>query len=762
MGSDLNEAMPEVQIFNNAENQADQNSINNQDSQVVNMIEKPSRFGGFFSFFGNHKISLIIIILVAVFSGGVFFGLGFYDKYLRVLSVESVLPSNANIVAKITINPDGEQFTLLESNLKKFPGYDLLKKELDDAGDGKTVSQVIQDKFKERGLDFQSDIKPVISDEAYVVIPNASPLGKNIQNDLLLSFEQKKAESLAALSDNKDKVVLGERDDKKRPAQLDFIVASEIKDVKKAKDVLLKLQKDDRYKVTIKSNDGYSYYELSLKDDNSSPSYINYAVTYHAMLGSNWVFTSNENYMKEVIGLRKKQQIFSSLFSKGKIASLENDTDFQKVDKELNDKSDRRLVEVYYKINFSDFFGKRDCVGSDCSSVTDYIKYPENIISGFLVRVEPDGIVLTMDSNSVSLGDMQNVPVEKSLAKKIPQQVNGRWTDVFVEYNNMKELYYGFKKNNLTDKGLEEWNKAISDMKNAIGIDIESNFIDLISGNSSFVLFTKKDLSPEGAAIFEISDPQKMNDTMHKIIEVIKNFQIEMYSSYADMNVEDSYDVTNQDYVRQKQAMQKKYQEALKRVENSSITETDLAEGKIYSYAIESPEIDSLVPSFKVTLNYSLEDGRFIFSTDFFALQSLLVGLKSGAQGALADSADYKTASRYYAPQMYADSYINTQGICNSMEYYYHKFFDGLYSNQSQFCDEVDKDECQKQQDSIVEMKQEQEDGMFAFVSIARTLKLTGVYSALAGEAVKTSWFLNIVEIPKDEKDRAERILEKL
>ena len=764
--NNLSEKTSNSQFFNNKNNQVSQNFQNSQNNQEINIFEKPSRPRGFFNFFKNHKLSLSLFLVLAILIGGAFLGLSFYERYLHVISIEKILPANANIVTKVTINPDGEQFKLLESNLKKFPGYDLLKKELDKAGEGKTVSQVIQDKFKERGLDFQTDIKPVISEQAYIVIPNASPLGKNIQNDLLLSFDQKRPQALSALLENKDTAVLGESDAKKQSAQVDFIVASEIKNIKKAKDVLAKLQKDNRYEVTAKSDKGYAYYELKLKDaSDSSSSYVNYIVTYHAMLGSNWVFTSSEDYMKQMIGLKKEQQFLSGLFSKNKIASLENDADFQKVDKELGDKSDSRLIEAYYKINFNDFFGDRDCVGSDCARVTDYIKYPENIISGFLVRVEPDGIVLTMDSNSVSLGDMQNVPTEKSLTRKIPQQIDGRWTDVFLEYNNLKELYYGFKKNNLTDKGLEEWNKSIYEIKNVVGIDIEANFIDLINGNSTFVLFTKKGNPSEGAAIFEISDPEKINNTMHKLIEAIKNFQIGIYSSYlnAEEDMANNFGTnSNPEYAKQVQAMQKKYQEALAKVENSAITETVLPEGKIYSYKIESPGDASFVPAFSVMLNYSLEDGKFIFSTDLDSLQSLLIGLKNVAQGVLAESTDYKTATRYYAPQMYADSYINTQGICNSVEYYFHKFFDTLYSAQAQFCDESNEDACQKQQDSMTEMKKKQDDGLFAFVSIARTLKLAGVYSVVSEKSIKTSWFLNIVEIPKEEKDRAESILEQL
>ena len=383
------------------------------------------------------------------------------------------------------------------------------------------------------------------------------------------------------------------------------------------------------------------------------------------------------------------------------------------------------------------------------------------------MHVEADGIAITMDSNGTSLGDLQNVPAEKSLAQIIPNQVDQRWTDAFFEYSNFKDLYYSFKKNNLTDKGLTEWNDTVAQIKTMTSVDPEVNFIDLIKGSGTFMLFTKKDNSPEGAAIFEITDPERMNDTMHKMVETIKNTQIAGYANYLEMsngnNFKGSTDPMYAKFAKQMQDTKKKYQAALDKVKNSAIKETVLPEGKIYSYAIESPEADAMLPAYSVTLNYSLEDGRFIFSTDYSAVQSLLAGLKNGSQASsLAKSENYKTASRYYAPQMYTDSYVYTEGICNSMEYFFHKFTDSLSSLQDSMCAQTGAAACQKQKEEMATMKQKQDDGLFAVESVIRTLKLTGGYSAMADKSVKSSWFLNIVEIPKEEKDRAERILEQL
>ena len=62
-----------------------------------------------------------------------------------------------------------------------------MKKEIDDVGDGKTLSQVIQDKFKALNIDFQEDVKAVLGEKAYVVVSDISPLGKNLNNKIILS-----------------------------------------------------------------------------------------------------------------------------------------------------------------------------------------------------------------------------------------------------------------------------------------------------------------------------------------------------------------------------------------------------------------------------------------------------------------------------------------------------------------------------------------------------------------------------------------------
>lgn len=757
---------PRIQMFSQDGGVSSDQFRPNDGSIVIEGDVRPA--GRFISLIKKYRSAIAIAAGALVLVGGTYFSLGFYERYLRSFPVEKILPARANIVARITINPDGQQFQLLEKNLEKFPGYGLLKKQLDPVGEGKTVSQLIQDKFREEGLDFETDIKPAISDQAYVVIPDAGPLGKNIKNGALMTWNDSQAEYLALgdqASDGSGTAVLGDSQSKTEPIPLDFIIAAPIIDKQKAKEALDKMKKNGRYKLTAKKSDGYDYYELKAEDDGSDDAakYVNYSTTYHALLGSNWVAASREDFLKQMIAEAKKQQLLS--FSHPSPDTLESDADFQRVDQELGGKAEENLLRLYYNLNFNEFFGDKNCAGGDCVDVVNYIKYPENIISGLLLHAQEDGIVITMDSNQTSLENLANIPLEQSLARIVPEKVDGRWTDIFLEYGNPHELYYNFKKNNLTDDGLKAWNKATSEIKSVVGIDPEANFIDLIKGSGAGAIFTAKGDSPEGAMMLEITDAGKMDDTMHKLVSAIKQYQIEKYStminssSSANIPPELLRNTVYAKLLKQSQDMKKEYQQLLERVKNSAIQETDLPEGKIYSYAIESPQSSGLVPSFSVTLNYSLEDGRFIFSTDQSAVRSLLSNLKNPAQtGSLANNAFYKTASKYYAPN-YVNSYLNTQGIADAARYYYGRFMDAMGSIQTGLCANDATGQCQQNLAQVEAQKAKASEQFEAYLAVLRTVKFVGAYSSAADQSVKKSWFIDIEELPKAEKDQADRIL---
>lgn len=189
---------------------------------------------------------------------------------------------------------------------------------MDDAGEGKTLSQIFQDKLKEKNLDFMEDIRPIIGERAYAIIPDALNLRDNLKKEAILSQEKVKRYVASSMSNSKfsktgeEKKVMGESSEKDfsiskdDPLQSsDFILASEIKDLKKVKEVLEKIKKDENYEIVEKKFDGYKYYEINLKKGEEKEKYLKLKKTYHIISGGNWVFSSNEEYIKDSIKRKK-------------------------------------------------------------------------------------------------------------------------------------------------------------------------------------------------------------------------------------------------------------------------------------------------------------------------------------------------------------------------------------------------------------------------------------------------------------------------
>jgi len=172
----------------------------------------------------NKKIFKWLAIIVTIFLllGLSVWGFYFYEKNFVNVSIEKILPSDANLVMRFTIDPNSEQFSFLEKNMEKFPGYSRLKKEMDDAGEGKTLSQIFQDKLKEKNLNFMEDIRPVIGENAYAIIPDAVNLRDNLKKEAILS-QKKVKKYLASSVSNSQFLETGE--EKKVMRESDFSIS---------------------------------------------------------------------------------------------------------------------------------------------------------------------------------------------------------------------------------------------------------------------------------------------------------------------------------------------------------------------------------------------------------------------------------------------------------------------------------------------------------------------------------------------------------
>lgn len=749
-------------------------SENNQSSPAQEEILPVPAVRRKFDFSANKKavwkvslVALAFLILVGI----AYFGFDFYEKKIRTVSVEKILPKDSNGVIKMNINPDANQFKLLESNMQKFPGYGILKKEIDESGEGKTMTELFFEKLKEKNLDFEADIKPAIGEEAYVVFPDMKPLFQNISREVVSLGSSLYAEAIDKNiikgADPSRGMVMGVEEEPLIP--LDFIMASDIRDKKKALEVIEKLKNDEKYETESRKFKGYEYIRIKIKNVENSEegSYLNYIETFHIVLGGNWFMTSKEDYLKEAINRRKEQGIFKNIFSADSAETLAEDESYEKVLSELRESDEEGMMFLYTKLNFEKIF--KDNCGSGGSFCLDnkYFKYPEDIIYGFSLKMEEDGVKISSSSNQSSLGkdEINNKSQVDSLATKLPAKAGDAWLDVMVEHNNLKNFYYNFKKNNLTEEGIKNLNDIRREIKDTIGVDFESDLIDLVSGSVGFSLFTSAERLPEGVIVADLTDGEKMVETMKKMVEILKLLQIEeaesMNSLYSNYN-----SLPNSQNISAEQ--NKEVQALVNQINASHLEEVILPEGRIFVYR---PVKSQLMPlsEYSPELVFALKNNFMILGSSYFAVESVLKGLNSENGDRLSKGKYYSQAAEKFYPENYLTTYVNMFGVWNIAKYAEKEFEKAMQNSylaackaQSQYpAGGVDsRDFCSPQ-----EMEKELEsirEYFFGIGAIVRTLNIISYSEALGDKSKKQTIFIHLKELPKDEKDKAEKILYKL
>jgi|GEM_PF-1864101 len=783
---------------------------------------------GFFIPPGRSYKKLIIILVVAIAAvlllTGAVWGFGKYETAYRKVALEKILPGNLELVARLTLDPQSKQFQFLEENIMKFPGAKLFKENLEEGAGDKTMFQIFQDKLKEKNLDFQNDLKPALGNNAYFIISDLSPIKEGVSDSLaILKAGLKSQLSGVALNagvsqlvlngndgDSTDPQVLGESvaqfntpyvsPAKKSPPVLDFIVAAEIKDLKKAQDLIAKFKAEGKYAIAELKYGGYSYYKISVKNpDNSQPekSYdpdpvLNYKTTYNIFLGGNWIMASSENDLKKMVNNRISYDLVRNIFSKNKTESLATDSNYQKIAADLNINKEENLGSFYLKVNFEKFFKMDKCSGSYCYNGSELTKYPPDILTGAMFQANQEGLVAKFDSNKNTFNKSKNSTAEKSLARLIPEKIGNAWTDIFAEQQNIKDLYYDFKQNNLTAKGLADWDDGLVAFQEAVGVDFEKDVIDLFSGSIAVTMFSAQNAGPQAALVAEISDPQKMLGTINKIIDAFKKAQIITYegvikyeesylnesdpfelplsSSTKTVQADPKTEAARQKYIAdRKQRAQKsiaEYKSLLELIKKSQLAENNLPEGKIYSYKIELPSSDDFSSMFAnsepLAVNFSLENNKLIFSMNSPVVAALMKEFKSGTEKKLADNDLYKKASSYNYPENISGAYVNSLGIWNTVGYFMNNAKKKAQEAEQKYCaDPANKDSysCKNTSAGLAYTvyEKQQEDMMFAVGAIIRTFRLLGFTQVVGDNMMKYSSFINIQELPKEEKDRAEQ-----
>lgn len=621
--------------------------------------------------------------------GAILLGVYYYDLYKKKSEITELLPGGAHIVMKIQINADAAQYTHLENVMERIPGYHLFKKRIDKTGSGKTLSEHVRETIRSYNLDYDDDIKTVLGDEAIVVLPDILELSRNLRDRVpflpnqittITSDEQKQSflsrflTTTEAFTIPSDSLSTDLDSGAEPPLEADFLMSAQIIDLDQAKNVLKKMQSDEaRYTVDKKKAHGLPYVRLQEKIDGQN-SLIGIGDMYHTIIGGHWIISNNEQLMTDTLARKSALGWFAFLSKKPSQDALRNDDTFNSVDSVLESKDASNLFSVFVNVNMKEL---SDALthGDNQNTLSEYFNYPERYIAGFAVEVDEKGFVMrsVTEDTSVANQDFTNTPISEGLTQKIPANLNEKFGDFYIEYDNIKDLYYSFKNNGLTPKGIQKLNEVRDDIATEIGIDYETDIIDQIAGGVASVLFARSGQAPEGAILMEVVDPERMRLSMEKAIEVFKESTIEKVRSDAEfckeynellINQESEYDqFSDQSFFAPQECPDVEQQ--VQAIRDSSIVETQTGAGTIYSY--KSPE------NTDISFDFGFQDSIMIAATNFATVESVFVAMEKTA-GTFATQEDFLQAFEGLEQEGYVVQYVKLLGVWNSIQYVFDYF----------------------------------------------------------------------------------------
>lgn len=708
------------------------------------------------------KISLVTVgslAAIGLLSYGAWAGTQ-YSKYASAVPAESLLPEDPNLVLNITTDPNSETFRQFEGHLQKFPGYSMLQKEFSKTGKPQTLSESLQELADEYSLDFQKDLKPALGQSMLLVINDLSPLGSELQKTSLLTLRDTLTSKLPGVDESEipreialeipgqtgNSSVLGTSSyqySARKPFEfptLDFVAVTEVRDLSIVEKTFSKLLKEKQDEVKKHSFKGYAYYEITLKTKESEKSVYN--KLYGAIVGKNFFVSSSEDSVKDAVSRGNQQRWLSFVSDNDRKPSLSDNNNFSMVSTSVPQEKNV-LASTYIKLNFDKFFKDDSCQSDSCLSVKQYLKHPEDIIYGFRLFTDEDGIGITSINNRTNFQNLANQTLGADSAKRIPGRVENLWPDILTEHGNINELYYSFKKNNLTDEGLREWDSVLNEISSETGFHPEKDFIDQIDGSSRFLLFTGKNARPQGAIAARIKDPQRMYSVIEKIFTLFKESYIgslEMSLTYmegfsGEIGIAQREARLPQRTAADKDHLQRVIVETRKQLEEAramQIVPSEIPVGKTYSLNF-----------FSIPFSFSLENNELIFSSNAAVTNALLTTARHGGDS-LADNALYARAQKHLHQEGVSQSFAVTQGIANVIAYVASSISStlapmNLTPHREAFDNELD--------------------GMLGFL---RTVKFIAASNAIDKQFTRSALFMDIKELPADEKAHAEKVLENM
>lgn len=737
----------------------------------------PGFFFGLSRFFRGKFLWVIVVTLILLLLAMVAWGATWYVREMKAYSTLSVLPSAPDLVFEVNINADSDEYALLEKHASAFPGYGLLKKSLDPVGEGKTLSRAIQDSLKRFNLDFDSDIKSVLGDSAYVVVSDMSPVGEGLQRGVVAygtsvfrEISRKafpESEQFASLSRPTvlgEMTVRGVENDFAPEKPIDFLVASPVRDRKKARDTFEKLRSSSDFEVETLEYLGFSYFKVSLKSKETTlpddiSRFIQFRTLYHGFVGGNWICASSEAELKKIFDRQASRRAWDSFTPKTPTSTLADNTDFRSVRASLgNPDIAQSLVAGYFNVASDAFFKKSPCSGSMCSDPSEFIRYPERIMIGWSLGFTESGIDMRW-TNKTDDEALPGKPEVERLSNLVPQKVGGKWLNIFSEHDGLKNRFYNFKRTRLTEKGREAWEEMRRAIQTATTIDIERDVIDHLSDSVAVSVLTAKDVEPEGVLVAHVDDPRAMKATIEKMVELIRSMLFSQKTSLE--SVEDNLaracaslyrEVSGQvvgkveclkDVERVRRAHEVLKQQLNAMIAAAHLIETTTPEGVIYSFKLSNE-----FPYSFASFDFGFRDNTWVFGTHFAAVQAFLREMGTDSTEKKLSQSDFYQKVQSASPgASYQGSFVVTQGVRDVAEYVLNAFFKAMNTWPSSSMDREEE-------------RREMDDAIFAFGSVLRTMKLIGSDSVSRNGFETSSSRLVIESLPDEEKQRAERIWE--
>jgi hypothetical protein len=612
---------------------------------------------------------------------------------------------------------------------------------MDKVGEGKDASDSLLSKWKSVGLDFDEDIKPALGNVAYVVLPDIRPIEQMVGKELG-GLGMPTLDRYAAGNDVSDpgkgrilgwSTVESESEPAERSAVLDFVMTAQIRDLEKAKNALSKVS-GEHFLVERLTYEGYEYLRITAKKKDShdpEPSTISLKsdVTYHAALGLNWVVTSKEDWLREMVDRRLARNFVT--FAKKK-ESLSDNAHYSEIMTRLKAGEDH-LISAYYR------WGARQ----NCEDLGDLCKYFKDMgiyEGGFLLGAKEDGFVVqTAVMNEMIQNKRKPNGYGTGFAASLPKSTQGLWGDVFYEMSDFKTAYYDFKRNYVTDEGLDEWNKALDGIMLETGIHPERDAIDHMNGSVAFLLMTGNKKTPVPVFAVNVDGVEPFKRILEMYVEKMNKEASALRTMLCD-NPEmvlfpEEWDMTGE------QKMPDSCLPEKRAVALVSIEERKKTGGSVFVVHSDMQTLYGGEPS-ETALGIQGDVMKTLYLSTSAAMVEELVSAPLASTATLANDKEYGFAEKYLGSSGSSRLHIVPIGLF----YAFSSVFDaGIQPDNTQSAPPIELEGEKKRKDDL----------NYAMTSVFRTLQSLSFQEIENGSS---SIFLHIEELPKADKERADAI----